>query len=96
MPISDDATLRGFIEHLLGWSDERTVELAARTLALALGHRATLVLCVLCIGQLAKPHPAFILPAPLAVPPLARRSAELDRIIAEYAGDGALTRQRRA
>lgn len=57
MPISDDATLRGFIERLLGWSDERTVELTARTLALALGHRATLVL---------------------------------------YAGDGALTRQRRA
>jgi hypothetical protein len=171
MSISDDATLRAFIERLLGWSNERTVELAARSLALALGHRATLVLCgegdlvpiartlhrrtlgtdrpfvacdprrgtraesvrspmsygsgvaafeaaiggslcllmhrlpedfpalvarlrgaddvlcVLCIGQLAKPHPAFILPAPLAVPPLTRRSAELDRIIAEYAGD---------
>ena len=28
-----------------------------------------------------------ILPAPLAVPPLGERSAELDRIIAEYAGD---------
>jgi hypothetical protein len=45
MPVSDDATLRGFIERLLGWSDEHTVELAARSLALALGHRATLVLC---------------------------------------------------
>jgi hypothetical protein len=45
------------------------------------------VLCVLCTGQLADPHPPFILPAPLAVPPLAQRSAELDRIIAEYAGD---------
>jgi hypothetical protein len=171
MTISDDATLRAFIERLLGWSDERTVELAARALALALGHRATLVLCgegdlvpiarmlhhralgtgrpfvacdpgrgtraasvrapasyasgvaafeaaiggslclrmprlpddfpalvarlrgtddvlcILCIGRLAKPHPSLILPAPLAVPPLARRSADLDRIIAEYAGD---------
>lgn len=171
MPISDDATLRGFIERLLGWSDERTVELAARSLALALDHRATLVLCgegdlvpiaralhrrtlgpdrpfivcdprrgtkadsvrssasrasgvaafeaaiggslclrmrrlpddfpalvarlrdandvlcAVCADQLADPHPPLILPAPLAVPPLADRSAELDRIIAEYAGD---------
>jgi hypothetical protein len=45
------------------------------------------VLCILCAGQLADPHPPFILPAPLAVPPLAQRSAELDRIIAEYAAD---------
>lgn len=45
MPISNDATLRAFIERLLGWSDERTVELAARSLALVLGHRATLALC---------------------------------------------------
>ena len=44
------------------------------------------VLCVLCAGQLAN-HSPLILPAPLAVPPLARRSAELDRIVAEYAGD---------
>jgi ActR/RegA family two-component response regulator len=43
------------------------------------------VLC-LCAGQLAD-HPPLILPAPLAVPPLAERSAELDRIIAEYAAD---------
>ena len=163
--------LRAFLARLLGWSDERAVELALRSLALALDHRATLVLggegdmvpiasalhlralgkhrpfivcdprrgtrmasvrspasrasgvaafeaaiggslcvrmrrlpddfhalvarlrgahdvlCVLCIGQLADPCPPFILPAPLAVPPLARRSAELDRIIAEYARD---------
>lgn len=45
------------------------------------------VLCVLCTGHLVDPHPPFILPAPLVVPPLARRSAELDRIIAEYADD---------
>jgi DNA-binding protein Fis len=45
------------------------------------------VLCVLCTGQLADPHPPFILPALLVVPPLARRRAELDRIIAEYADD---------
>jgi hypothetical protein len=41
------------------------------------------VLCVLC----ADPHPPLILPAPIAVPPLAERSAELDRIITEYAAD---------
>lgn len=163
--------LRAFLARLLGWSDDRAVEHAIRSLALALDHRATLVLCgegdmvpiawalhrrtlgadrpfivcdprrsmqaasvrspasrasgvaafeaaiggslcmrmrrlpedfqalvvrlrgaddvlcVLCAGQLADPHPPFILPAPLAVPPLARRAAELDRIIAEYAGD---------
>ncbi len=171
MTISDDATLRGFIERLLGWSDERTVELAARSLARALVHRTTLVLCgegdmvpialalhrrtlgpdrpfivcdprrgtkaasvrspasrasgvaafeaaiggslcmrmrrlpddfpalvvrlrdandvlcAVCTDQLADPHPPLILPAPRVVPPLAERSAELDRIIAEYAGD---------
>jgi hypothetical protein len=38
-------------------------------------------------SKLADPHPPFILPAPLTVPPLAQRSGELDRIIAEYAGD---------
>jgi hypothetical protein len=162
---------RPFLARLLGWSEERRVELALRSLALALDHRATLVLCgegdmvsiaqalhrrtlgadkpfivcdprrlkstasvrapashasgvaafeaaiggslcvrmrrlpedfqalvarlrsvddvlcVLCTGQLAGPHPPFILPAPLAVPSLTQRSAELDRIIAEYAGD---------
>jgi hypothetical protein len=45
------------------------------------------VLCAICAGQLGAPHPPIILPAPLAVPPLAGRSAEMDRIIAEYAGD---------
>jgi hypothetical protein len=163
--------LRAFLARLLGWSNERRVELALRSLALALDHRATLVLCgegdmvpiaqalhrrtlgpdkpfivcdprrrieaasvrspascasgvdafeaavggslcvrvrrlpkdfpalvarlrdaddvlcAICAGQLADPHPPLILPAPVAVPPLTRRSAELDRIIAEYAGD---------
>ncbi|HEX7840226.1 MAG TPA: hypothetical protein VF469_22265 [Kofleriaceae bacterium] len=163
--------LRPFLARVLGWSDERRVELALRSLALTLDHRATLVLCgegdmvpiartlhrrtlgqdkpfivcdprrltstasvrspasrasgvaafeaaiggslclrmrrfpddfpalvarlrgadevlcVLCTGQLADGYLPFILPAPLAVPPLAERSAELDRIIAEYAGD---------
>lgn len=37
--------LRAFLARLLGWSDERAVELALRSLALALDHRATLVLC---------------------------------------------------
>jgi hypothetical protein len=162
--------LRAFLARMLGWSNERAVELALRSVALALDHRATLllcgegdmvpiaralhrrtlgpdspfivcdprrgmkaasvrspesrasgvaafeaaiggslcvrmrrwpedfpalvarlrgaddVLCVLCAGQLAD-HPPLILPAPLAVPPLAERSSELDRIIAEYAGD---------
>jgi len=45
------------------------------------------VLCVLCTGELADTYLPFILPAPLAVPPLAERSAELDRIITEYAAD---------
>jgi hypothetical protein len=163
--------LRAFVARMLGWSDERAVELALRSLALAMDHRATLVLCgegdmvpiaralhrrtlgpdkpfivcdprrrtstasvrspasrasgvaafdaaiggslcmrmrrlpddfpalvarvrgaddvlcVLCTGQLADPHPPFILPAPVVVPPLASRAHELDRIIAEYAAD---------
>jgi hypothetical protein len=45
------------------------------------------VLSVLCTGELTDAYLPFILPAPLAVPPLAVRSAELDRIIAEYAAD---------
>jgi len=163
--------LRPYLSRMLGWSNERAVELAIRSLVLAVVHRATLVLCgegdmvpiaralhrrtlgpdrpfivcdprrltrtasvqspasrasgvdafeaavggslclrmrrlpddfpalgarlrgaddvlcVLCAGQLADLHPPFILPAPLAVPPLAQRSPELDRIIAEYAAD---------
>lgn len=163
--------LRAFLARILGWSNERAVELAQRSLALALDHRAALVLCgegdmvpiaqalhrrtlgpdkpfivcdprrltsnasvrsaasrasgiaafeaaiggslcvrmrrlpddfpalvarlrrtddvlcVLCTGHLVDPHPPFILPAPLVIPPLARRPAELDRIIAEYADD---------
>ncbi len=163
--------LRAFLARVLGWSNERAVDLALRSLALALDHCATLVLCgegdmvpiawalhrrtlgpdspfivcdprrgtkaesvrspasrasgvaafeaaiggslcvrvrrlpddfpalvarlrdaedvlcAVCTDQLADPHPPLILPAPLAVPPLAGRLAELDRIIAEYAGD---------
>lgn len=45
------------------------------------------VLCAICTAAVADPHPPLVLPAPLVVPPLAQRSAELDRIIAEYAGD---------
>jgi hypothetical protein len=37
--------LRAFLARILGWSNERAVELALRSLALALNHRATLVLC---------------------------------------------------
>jgi hypothetical protein len=33
MPISDDATLRGFIERLIGWSDERTALYTSHDLA---------------------------------------------------------------
>jgi hypothetical protein len=164
--------LRPFLSRMLGWSDDLAVDLALRSLTLALEHRATLmllgdgdlvpiawalhsrtlgpdspfivcdprrgtraasvrsptsrasgisafeaaaggslclrvrrlpddlqaviarlrctenVLCVLCgDGQLANQHPPFILPAPLTVPSLAQRSAELDRIISEYAVD---------
>jgi len=163
--------LRPFLARVLGWSEERRVELALRSLALAVDHRATLVLCgrcdivriaealhrrtlgpdkpfilcdprrlrstatvrspasrtsgvaafeaaiggslcmrmrrfpddfqalvarlrsadevlcVLCTGQLTGAYLPFILPAPLTVPPIAERSAELDRIIAEYAAD---------
>jgi hypothetical protein len=39
-----DDELRPFLARLLGWSDEQAVEVALRTLALALEHRATLVL----------------------------------------------------
>jgi DNA-binding transcriptional regulator YiaG len=163
--------LRAFLARMLGWSNERAVELAQRSLALALEHRAALVLssdsdlvpiawalhrrtlgadrpfivcdprrgtmagsvrspanrasgvaafeaaiggslcvrarrlpsdfpalvarlrdaddvlCAICTAELADPRPPLVLPAPLVLPPLARRPAELDRIIAEYAGD---------
>jgi hypothetical protein len=49
------------------------------------------VLCAICAGELAELHPPLVLPAPLAVPPLVRRAAELDRIIAEYAADAIAT-----
>ena len=169
MRVSDE--LRPFLARMLGWSNERAVERALRSLALALDHRAALVLCgegdmvpiawalhrrtlgpdspfivcdpwrgtkvasvrspasrasgvaafeaavggslcvrmhrlpddfpalvarlrdaddvlcAICADQLAELHTPLVLPAPLEVPPLARRAAELDRIIAEYAGD---------
>src|SRR5215813_11436152 len=158
--------LRPFLERMLGWSNERAVELALRSIALAVDHRAALVLCgegdmvplawalhhrmlgpaspfvvcdprrgtkaasvrspanrpsglaafeaavggslcmrtrrlpddfpalvaklrgaddvlcAICTEDLAEPHRSFILPAPLTVPPLVARRAELDRIIA--------------
>ena len=169
MPASDE--LRSFLARMLGWSDERAVDLALRSLSLALDHRAALVLCgegdlvpiawalhrhtlgadrpfivcdprrgtkaasvrspasrasgvaafeaaiggslcvrsrrlpgdfsalvarlrdtddvlcAICNAEIADPRPPLVLPAPLVVPPLAQRSAELDRIIAEYAND---------
>ena len=169
MPAGDE--LRAFLARMLGWSNERAVDLALRSLALALDHRAALVLCgeddlvpiawalhrhmlgadrpfivcdprrgtkaasvrspasrasgvaafeaaiggslcvrsrrlpgdfsalvarlrdaddvlcAICTAALADPRPPLVLPAPLVVPSLALRSAELDRIIAEYAGD---------
>jgi hypothetical protein len=169
VPASDE--LRAFLARMLGWSNERAVDLALRSLALALDHRAALVLCgegdlvpiawalhrntlgadrpfiicdprrgtrvasvrspasrasgvaafeaaiggslcvrsrrlpgdfsalvarlrdaddvlcAICTAAVADPRPPLVLPAPLMVPPLAQRSAELDRIIAEYAGD---------
>lgn len=45
------------------------------------------VLCTICVGPLADSNPLLIRPAPLILPPLAQRAAELDRIIAEYADD---------
>ena len=45
------------------------------------------VLCAICAEDAVGTHRSFVLPAPLAVPPLAERAAELDRIIAEYAAD---------
>lgn len=45
MQAQDPAALRGFVERLIGWSDERAVELALRSLETAVGYRAALVLC---------------------------------------------------
>jgi hypothetical protein len=45
MPIQDDAMLHGFLARLLGWSDERRVELALSSVALAAVGCTTLVLC---------------------------------------------------
>jgi hypothetical protein len=43
VPAGDE--LRAFLARMLGWSNERAVDLALRSLALALDHRAALVLC---------------------------------------------------
>jgi hypothetical protein len=45
------------------------------------------VMLIFCAHSRAEADPLLTRPAPIIVPPLARRSAELDRIIAEYAGD---------
>ena len=37
--------LRAFLARVLGWSNEHAVDLALRSLALALDHRATLMVC---------------------------------------------------
>lgn len=171
MSIRDDVTLRGFVERLLGWSNEHAVELAIRSLEVAADRRATLVLCgagdmvptayalhrrmigadrpfvvcdprrrnvlpsvrspanlansaiafeaarggslcvrasrppptfpllvarlrttddvsfVVCAHERDIEHPFLVRPAPIHLPPLADRAAELDRVIAEYAAD---------
>jgi hypothetical protein len=43
-PLASDE-LRGFLARLLGWDNPRAVELAIRSLELAVDHRAELVLC---------------------------------------------------
>ena len=45
------------------------------------------VMLIFCAHPRVEADPLLTRPAPIIVPPLARRTAELDRIIAEYAGD---------
>lgn len=45
MPTDALMSLRSFLARLIGWADERAVELAQRSLELATQHRAALVLC---------------------------------------------------
>jgi hypothetical protein len=45
------------------------------------------VMLVVCVSDIADVSPLLIRPAPLALPPLATRRADIDRIIAEYAAD---------
>jgi len=168
MLVNDE--LRAFLARLLGWSNDRAVEHAIRSLALAADHRAALVLCgagdtvpiaralhrralgaerpfivcdphrgdvsasvrspanrasgaagleaaaggSLCVRTRRLPrdfpalavqlrvtddvqfiaciehdhaHPLLVRPAPIVVPPLASRTVELDRVIAEYVAD---------
>jgi len=170
MLATNSASLRRFMRRLLGWSDNRAVELAIRSLKTAIDHRAALVLCgegdlvpiahglhrralgddrpfvvcdprrtnmpesvrspanrpsgvaalevaaggSLCVRARRLPHdfPALVAqlraiddvlfmvcaqrdytmqllgrPAPITVPPLARRAAEVDQVIAEYAAE---------
>src|SRR4051812_47315926 len=43
--VADSAALRSIMERLLGWSDDRGVELAIRSLETAIAYRAAFVLC---------------------------------------------------
>ncbi len=45
------------------------------------------VMLVVCVGGTTDVSPLLIRPAPLVLPPLATRSRDIDRIIAEYAAD---------
>jgi hypothetical protein len=45
MSARNSAALRRFMSRLLGWSDDRTVDLAIRSLKTAIDHRAAFVLC---------------------------------------------------
>jgi hypothetical protein len=45
------------------------------------------VMLIFCAHSRVEADPLLTRPAPIVVPPLAQRSVELDRIIAEYAGD---------
>jgi hypothetical protein len=170
MSTTNTAASRRFLTRLLGWSEDRAVELAIRSLKTAIDHRAALVLCgdgdlvpiahglhrrvlgdnrpfvvcdprrtnrpasvrspanrtsgvaaleaaargSLCVRERRLPcdFPALVVqlrtiddvlfmvcmnrdytipllarPAPIIVPPLTARAAEIDRVIAEYAAD---------
>jgi len=42
---------------------------------------------VVCADERDADHPFLVRPAPIHLPPLAERAAEIDRVIAEYAAD---------
>jgi hypothetical protein len=50
---------------------------------------ATDVHLVVCTDERDVNHPFLVRPAPICLPPLARRVADIDRVIAEYASDAA-------